>query len=74
MKSRTYSTIHSAKRALRKAGLSVMAVAFDIEPANSLGRYRVVPVIQCDSADDVAEVSRRGFNAVLKTGKAGSDA
>jgi len=58
-----YSTKSSAQRALRKAGLSAMAVVFQTE-ANGAGREFFVPVVQCELMEDVREVKNRGFKAV----------
>jgi hypothetical protein len=72
MKNRSFSNVSSAKRALRKAGLSAMLVTFESEPVNALGRERIVPVIQCAVSEDISEVRRHGFKTANAQGKKGA--
>lgn len=62
MEYRTYSNEHSAKRALRKEGLQLLPVEFELVQDN--GRARVRPVLKCELSEDVREIQSRGFKAV----------
>jgi hypothetical protein len=62
MKNKDYSSVDSAKRALRKAGLQAMPVEFEVIKSG-LGRERILPVVQCELDKDLAEVRQRGFKA-----------
>ena len=62
----TYTTIASARSAIRRAGLAAMIVRYDNATGRFAGAKSVLPVVLCDLVEDVFEVQSRGFSAEIK--------
>lgn len=58
---RTYASLHTAKKAISKAGLDALYVRYD-----EISGKRIQPVVLCDLVEDQREAIRRGFKAEHK--------
>lgn len=63
---KTFTTLTSARTAIKNAGLSGMTVRYDDSFGKFIGAKRFQPVVLCDLAADKQEAERRGFKAEMK--------
>lgn len=56
-----YAERHNMTRALRNAG--ILGVPHEVEEVFEKGRLMFRPIFLCDRAEDVTELTRRGFVA-----------
>lgn len=64
-KFKDYSTVESAKRALRKAELQALPVEFEVIK-NKFDQERFMPVVKCHTMTEVETCKAHGFKAVVE--------